>query len=113
MEQYVNDPELRYFGVREINWFGFMSFSGQGGGLFPKGPTNRFFTTAWWLFYFITVSTYAANMGANLTTTRMINRKETYDRVIRQRLFDYGMLNDSEPWHYYKSMGEVEGVMYR
>ena len=115
MEQYVSDPEIRYFGIRELNYFCFMCFTGQGGGLFPKGPTNGFFLAAWWTFAFISVSSYAANTGANLTINRMITRNEDYESIINQRqsLFDYGMLNDSEPWHYYKSMGEVEGVMYR
>ena len=113
MEAYVNDPEIRYFGLRELNYFGFMCFTGQGAGLFPKGPTNRFFACAWWTFAFVSVSSYAANTGANLTINRMISRRETYDLVINQRMFDYGMMNDSEPWHFYRQMGEIEAVMYR
>lgn len=101
MEQYVNDPENRFFGLRELNYFCFMCCTGQGGGLFPRGPTNRFFAGAWWLFTFITVSTYAANMGANLTINRMISRRETYDRITNQRMFDWGLVNGSEPWWWY------------
>ena len=113
MEQYVNDPEIRYFGIRELNFFGFYCFTGQGGGMYPKGPTNEFFAVAWWTFAFVTVSTYAANTGANLTINRMITRRETYDLVINQRMFDFGTMNDSEPWHYYRQMADVEATLYK
>ena len=70
MEQYVNDPEIRFFGIRELNFFGFFCFTGQGGGMYPKGPTNKFFAVAWWTFAFVTVSTYAANTADAGNRTR-------------------------------------------
>ena len=40
MCEYVNDPEIRYFGIRELNYFGFFCFTGQGGGMFPKAESS-------------------------------------------------------------------------
>ena len=113
MEQYVDDPEIRFFGIRELNYFSFMNFTGQGGGLFPKGPTNRFFACAFWLFAYITVSSYAANMGANLTLNRMITRRESFDSIINQKTFDWGLLEKSEPWDYFEKMATADKEFYR
>ena len=113
MEAYVDDPEIRFFGVREINYFSFMCFTGQGGGLFPKGPTNQFFACAWWTFAFVSVSSYAANTGANLTINRMTTRKESFEHIIDQKLFDFGTMNNSEPWLYFEQMAKVEAWFYR
>ena len=43
----------------------------QGGGEVPKNPSGRLVSATWWLFGFVLVATYTANMGANLTVLRM------------------------------------------
>ena len=43
----------------------------QGGGVVPKNPSGRLVSIMWWLFGFIVLATYTANMGANLTVLRI------------------------------------------
>ena len=39
----------------------------QGGGEVPKNPSGRLVSATWWLFGFVVVAMYTANMGTNLT----------------------------------------------
>ena len=42
----------------------------QGGGEVPKNSSGRLVSATWWLFGFVVVATYTANMGTNMTMMR-------------------------------------------
>ena len=51
-------------------WFCVATLTPQGGGEVPKNPSGRIVSATWWLFGFVVVATYTANIGANLTMER-------------------------------------------
>ena len=113
MEDMKDDPEIRYFTWKESIYFGFMTFTPQGAGLVPKGYGAKWVAASWWLFCFITIATYAANYGANLTINRMVRRKERLDELIKQRTIQWAPLKDSDPLEYFKIMKHVEYTYYQ
>ena len=113
MEDMKDDPEIRYFTWKESIYFGFMTFTPQGGGLVPKGYGAKWVAASWWLFCFITIATYAANYGANLTINRMVKRKERFDELIEQKRIDWAPLSNSDPLDFFEMMKNVEYRYYQ
>ena len=112
MEAMKDDPEIRYFTFKESVYFGFMSITPQGGGLVPKSQGAKWVAASWWMFCFITVASYAANYGAQLTIARMVQRKERFDLLHQQKKIHWAPLNDSDPWNYFRIMFGVEERLY-
>ena len=66
-----DDKEKRIFNLKVAFWFCVTTLTPQGGGEVPKNLSGRFVSATWWLFGFVFVATYTANMGANLTVLRI------------------------------------------
>ena len=109
----AGDPEIRYFSWKESVYFGFMTITPQGGGLVPKAMGAKWVAASWWMFCFITVASYAANFGANLTIARMVQRKERFDQLHDQKRIKWSPLNGSEPYRYFRIMAGVEERLYQ
>ena len=71
MVGHKDDDEKRCFNLKEAFWFCVISLTPQGGGEVPKHVSGRLVSATWWLFGFVVVATYTANMGANLTVMRI------------------------------------------
>jgi hypothetical protein len=73
-EKYENDmSENKIFSFKESMWFCFTSLTAQGGGDAPKTVSGRLVAAAWWLFGFIFIASYTANLAAFLTVGRIDN----------------------------------------
>ena len=70
MEKYEDDDEKRYFNFKESLWFCMTSLTPQGGGEAPKNLSGRLVAATWWLFSFIIIASYTANLAAFLTVSR-------------------------------------------
>ena len=68
---FKDDEEKKIFNLKETFWFCVTTLTPQGGGEVPKNPSGRLVSATWWLFGFVVVATYTANMGANLTVLRI------------------------------------------
>ena len=71
MEEYEEDDEKRYFNFKESLWFTLTSLTPQGGGEVPKNLSGRFLAATWWLFAFIILCSYTANLAAFLTVASL------------------------------------------
>jgi hypothetical protein len=70
-EKYRDDPEKREFTFKECLWFCMTSLTPQGGGEAPKNISGRLVAATWWLFGFIIIASYTANLAAFLTVSRL------------------------------------------
>ena len=84
METDKDDDEKRYFNFKESLWFCILSMTPQGGGEAPKNPSSRFVAAIWWLFGFIIVVMYTANLGAFLTMERLVDPPSNIDELTNQ-----------------------------
>ena len=63
------DDEKRLFNLKESLWFCMTSLTPQGGGEAPKNLSGRLVAATWWLFGFIIIASYTANLAAFLTVS--------------------------------------------
>ena len=71
MEAMEDDDEKRYFSLKESLWFCMTSLTPQGGGEVPRPMSGKMVAATWWLFGFIIVASYTANLAAFLTVSRL------------------------------------------
>ena len=80
-----DDDEKRHFNLKEAFWFCITSLTPQGGGEVPKNKSGQVLAAAWWLFGFVVIATYTANMGATLTVLRIERPIRSLDDLYKQK----------------------------
>ena len=68
---FKDDHEKRYFSLKESFWFCVTTLTPQGGGEVPKNMSGQMLAAGWWLFGFVVIASYTANMAAYLTVSRI------------------------------------------
>ena len=82
VEKFEDDDETRYFNMKESFWFCMTSLTPQGGGEAPRSMSGRMVAATWWLFGFIIVASYTANLAAFLTVSRLAVDLQSFDDLI-------------------------------
>ncbi|XP_031338058.1 ionotropic receptor 25a-like [Photinus pyralis] len=111
-EKYIDDEEKREFHIKESLWFCMTSLTPQGGGEAPKNLSGRLVAATWWLFGFIIIASYTANLAAFLTVSRLEAPIESLDDLTRQYKIQYSPLLGSETATYFERMSNVEKIFY-
>ncbi|ESO98322.1 hypothetical protein LOTGIDRAFT_114647 [Lottia gigantea] len=104
--------EPRVFTLKEGIWFCMMSLTPQGGGETPRALSGRLVAATWWLFGFIIIATYTANLAAFLTVSRLETPIESLDDLSKQFKVKYAPMNGSNALIYFKRMQEIEHRFY-
>ncbi|XP_055686801.1 ionotropic receptor 25a [Lutzomyia longipalpis] len=111
-EKYKDDDEKREFNIKECLWFCMTSLTPQGGGEAPKNLSGRLVAATWWLFGFIIIASYTANLAAFLTVSRLDTPVESLDDLAKQYKILYAPLNGSSAMTYFQRMADIEGRFY-
>ncbi|RZF33895.1 hypothetical protein LSTR_LSTR009919 [Laodelphax striatellus] len=111
-EKYKDDEEKREFNLKECLWFCMTSLTPQGGGEAPKNLSGRLVAATWWLFGFIIIASYTANLAAFLTVSRLDTPVESLDDLSKQYKIQYAPLNGSSAMTYFQRMADIEGKFY-
>ncbi|XP_031337563.1 ionotropic receptor 25a-like [Photinus pyralis] len=111
-EKYRDHEEKREFHVKECLWFCMTSLTPQGGGESPKNLSGRLVAATWWLFGFIIIASYTANLAAFLTVSRLDIPVDSLDDLSKQYKIQYSPLNNSEQATYFKRMANIEKRFY-
>ncbi|XP_065556610.1 ionotropic receptor 25a-like isoform X1 [Artemia franciscana] len=111
-ERYVDDEEKRKFNIKESLWFCMTSLTPQGGGEAPKHLSGRLVSATWWLFAFIIVSSYTANLAAFLTVSRLETPVKSLDDLVTQYKIKYAPLEGSSAMAYFERMAGIENRFY-
>ncbi|CAK1555436.1 unnamed protein product [Leptosia nina] len=111
-EKYKDDDEKREFTLKECLWFCMTSLTPQGGGEAPKNLSGRLLAATWWLFGFIIIASYTANLAAFLTVSRLDTPIESLDDLSKQYKIQYAPLNDSSSMTYFERMANIEVKFY-
>ena len=83
-DKYRDDDEKRHFNLKESLWFCMTSLTPQGGGEAPKNLSGRMVAATWWLFGFIIIASYTANLAAFLTVSRLEVPVGSLEDLIKQ-----------------------------
>jgi len=112
MEKYEDDDEKRYFNFKESLWFCMTSLTPQGGGEAPKNLSGRLVAATWWLFGFIIIASYTANLAAFLTVSRLETPVESLEDLAKQYKIQYAPQNGSATAMYFERMAYIEERFY-
>jgi ionotropic glutamate receptor len=112
MDKFENDDETRYFNLKESLWFCMTSLTPQGGGEAPKNLSGRMVAATWWLFGFIIIASYTANLAAFLTVSRLEVPVGSLDDLIKQYKIQYAPINGSQTAKYFERMAYIESKFY-
>lgn len=111
-DKYKNDDEKREFTLKESLWFCMTSLTPQGGGEAPKNLSGRLVAATWWLFGFIIIASYTANLAAFLTVSRLESPVESLDDLSKQYKVTYAPIKPSEAYTYFERMSNIESRFY-
>ncbi|XP_031338267.1 ionotropic receptor 25a-like [Photinus pyralis] len=110
--KYVDDEDKREFNLKECLWFCLTSLTPQGGGAVPKSLSGRMLAATWWLFGFIVIASYTANLAAFLTISRLEEYVESLDDLAKQFKVQYAPHQGSDADLYFRRMAEIEKMFY-
>ncbi|XP_075739366.1 glutamate receptor ionotropic, kainate 2-like [Rhipicephalus microplus] len=71
-------------------WFIASAIMRQGCGIFPRAASARIIAATWWIFSFVLVSSYTANLAAVLTKERLLSPIESAEDLAKQSAVRYG-----------------------
>ncbi|XP_066145499.1 ionotropic receptor 25a-like [Euwallacea fornicatus] len=111
-QKYKDDEEKREFNLKECLWFCMTSLTPQGGGEAPKNLSGRLVAAIWWLFGFIIIASYTANLAAFLTVSRLDTPIESLDDLSKQYKIQYAPINSSSTMTYFQRMADIEERFY-
>ncbi|XP_023316789.1 ionotropic receptor 25a [Trichogramma pretiosum] len=111
-EKYKDDEEKREFTLKECLWFCMTSLTPQGGGEAPKNLSGRLVAATWWLFGFIIIASYTANLAAFLTVSRLDAPVESLEDLSKQYKIQYAPIINSSEYRYFERMAAIENRFY-
>merc|ERR1711874_290911 len=105
---------FKFLSVLEDSVWGCMtSLTPQGGGEAPKNLSGRMVAATWWLFGFIIIASYTANLAAFLTVSRLEVPVGSLDDLTMQYKIQYAPLNGSVAAKYFERMAYIEERFYK
>ncbi|VDM74436.1 unnamed protein product [Strongylus vulgaris] len=111
-KRYISDVEKRAFSFKECLWFCMTSLTPQGGGEAPKNISGRLAAATWWLFGFIIIASYTANLAAFLTVSRLEQPISSLDDLAKQYKIEYAPIKGGASETYFRRMAEIEERFY-
>ena len=133
LEKFKEDEEKRFFNFKECLWFCMTSLTPQvnqntiqptltqflkekvfqGGGEAPKNLSGRLVAATWWLFGFIIIASYTANLAAFLTVSRLETPVESLEDLSKQYKIQYSPQKGSDASVYFERMAYIEEKFYQ
>lgn len=110
--KYRDEADDRFCWLRECFWFTFTSITPQGGGDMPKNLSGKMVAATWWLFVFVFVAAYTANLSADVTVDRLQREVESLDDLRKQYRVQYSTVANSTTFEYFLRMTKVESWFY-
>ncbi|XP_054159450.1 ionotropic receptor 25a-like [Oppia nitens] len=111
-EKYKDDDEKREFTLKECLWFCMTSLTPQGGGEAPRNLSGRLVAATWWLFGFIIIASYTANLAAFLTVSRLDSPIDSLDDLAKQYKIKYAPQEGTSSATYFERMAGIEEKFY-
>ena len=88
------------------------SLTPQGGGEAPKNLSGRLVAATWWLFGFIMIASYTANLANFLTISRMSVPIGSLDDLTSQYVINYAPIEGSQAADYFEKLVSLEEQFY-
>lgn len=107
----ANESSHCFANLKECFWFCLLSLTPEGGGELPRNLPGKLTAALWWLFVFIIVAAYNANLAAYESLYRLERHIESIDDLWRQYQVDYSTTIDSPTYRYFESLKDNEELL--
>ncbi|XP_003381434.1 conserved hypothetical protein [Trichinella spiralis] len=111
--KYLNDSQHCEFTLKHSFWYCLATMTPQGGGDTPRNLSGRLIAVTWWLFGFIVLASYTANLAAFFTVSHSDFSIKTIEDLGKQTKLKYTIVNNSFIERYFLRMMEIEQRFYR
>lgn len=88
------------------------SLTAQGGGEAPQNLSGRLVAATWWLFGFIIMASYGANLAAYLTISRFEMPVYSMEDLTKQYNIKYAPSRNSSAEIFFSRISKVEDKFY-
>ncbi|KAG7201199.1 hypothetical protein KM043_003986 [Ampulex compressa] len=102
----------RFSRLKECFWFAATSITPQGGGSIPQNLSGKVIVATWWLFGFVIVAAYTANLAAYETRIRLERHIESLEDLNRQYTVLFSTFLNSPTERHFRRQAEVEMQLY-
>ncbi|KRY31231.1 putative glutamate receptor [Trichinella spiralis] len=110
--KYLNDSQHCEFTLKHSFWYCLATMTPQGGGDTPRNLSGRLIAVTWWLFGFIVLASYTANLAAFFTVSHSDFSIKTIEDLGKQTKLKYTIVNNSFIERYFLRMMEIEQRFY-
>lgn len=107
-----DEPDDRFATLRGCFWFAFTSLTPNGGGEIPKNLSGKVAAASWWLFGFVVVAAYSANLAAYESLERLGKGIESVEDLVKQYRVSYSTVENSAAQRYFQAMKRTEEMLY-
>lgn len=108
----VENEQRRMFTFSECLWFCMTSLTPQGGGEAPMNYSGKIVAAFWWIFGFIVIASYTANLAAFLTVSRLDSPIDSLDKLTNQYRIRYAPVKDSLSMIYFQRRTYIEKLFF-
>lgn len=106
-------PDRRFASLSGCFWFCLTTLTPANSGPLPRNLSGKLVAAVWWLFVYIIVAAYSANLAAYQALYKLERHIETIDDLRRQYQVDYTTIADSPTHRYFKWMKDNEELLSR
>ncbi|KAH7947925.1 hypothetical protein HPB52_016889 [Rhipicephalus sanguineus] len=83
-------------------WFTISAIMRQGCDKSPRSASTRIIATTWWIFSFVLVSSYTANLASFLTKERLLSPIDSAEDLAKQSAVRYGCVRSGSTHAFFK-----------
>ncbi|XP_033323073.2 ionotropic receptor 25a [Megalopta genalis] len=109
---YRDQPDDRFCTAKGCFWFALTSLTPHGGGDVPKNISGKVAATCWWVFGFVIVAAYGANLAAYVTLGRLEKDVGSLEDLGKQYRISYSTVADSAAHGYFRAMKKTEEMLF-
>jgi len=108
----IEEGNPKVFTLKESLWFTMTSVTPQGGGELPVPTSARLVAGGWWIFGFLLINTYIANLAAFLTVSRLESSIGSLNDLTIQSKIEYAPSKSTATEIYFRRMKDIENKFY-
>ncbi|KRZ41438.1 Glutamate receptor ionotropic, kainate 2 [Trichinella pseudospiralis] len=110
--EYVDYTNEEFGSINELGRWSGLAGDLQRGGNTPRNLSGRLIAVTWWLFGFIVLASYTANLAAFFTVSQSDFSIKTIEDLGKQTKLKYTLVNNSFSERFFLRMMEIEQRFY-
>ncbi|PAA48797.1 hypothetical protein BOX15_Mlig002395g2 [Macrostomum lignano] len=106
------EAEGKVFTVKESLWYVLGAYTQAGESFDPRSMSCRTIIVGFWLFGYLMMSLYTANLAAQLTVDKLSQPPQSFDELTTQVAMKYTVIKDTASYEHFMRMKDAEANLY-